>query len=529
MSRRLVICTIVTFGMAVLPGVHVAHAAGSGSSTGIASGDFDGDGRDDLAVGVPFEDVGPEGDEINDAGAVNVIYGGADGLKPGGNQFWHQEQPGVADQSESGDHFGQALAAGDFDGDGRDDLAIGVPSEGVGIEFGAGAVHILYGSASGLSAAGDVVFNQDSQGIANAPNNSDSFGFSLAAGNLGRSSHDDLVIGVPFEFVTANQAGQVHTLYGSNNGLTSNNAQVWHQDIAGIAGVAAMGENFGFALAIANFGKSGHKDLAVAVPQDTSGVVNDVLDAGAVNVIYGSANGLRAKGDQRWSQDSEGINDAAEGDDGFGWALAAADMGRSGVADLAVGAAFEDVGPEGSEVDNAGGVNVIFGTDTGLKATNDQHWTQEDTSDPPGDFDTFGGTLAAANLGKGSRADLVVGVPFDDVTVSQAGRVQVFYSTDQGPTANGAQTWTQDSQGVSDAAEAHDYFGISLATGDFGKTNVKDLAIGVMNESTVGAVQEIFGGAGGLTPAGEQLWTQDTPQIKDIAEPNDYFGYGVAT
>lgn len=41
---------------------------------------------------------------------------------------------------------------GDFGGDGRDDLAIGVVLEGIGTIISAGAVNVLLGSASSLQA-----------------------------------------------------------------------------------------------------------------------------------------------------------------------------------------------------------------------------------------------------------------------------------------------------------------------------------------------------------------------------------------
>jgi hypothetical protein len=57
------------------------------------------------------------------------------------------------------DEFGVALATGDFDGNGSDDLAIGVPGENSGSISDAGAVQVLYGLDGTTGAFGTVRFN----------------------------------------------------------------------------------------------------------------------------------------------------------------------------------------------------------------------------------------------------------------------------------------------------------------------------------------------------------------------------------
>ena len=89
-------------------------------------GDFDDDGFDDLAIGVIGDRVGP----VNNAGTVNALYGSSAGLTTAGSQLWHQNIAGVRGEATSGDLFGNALAVGDFDGDGFDDLAIGAARRG---------------------------------------------------------------------------------------------------------------------------------------------------------------------------------------------------------------------------------------------------------------------------------------------------------------------------------------------------------------------------------------------------------------
>ncbi|MDQ3991347.1 MAG: hypothetical protein M3245_03430, partial [Actinomycetota bacterium] len=61
----------------------------------------------DLAIGVPFEDLGCC-DEDN--GAVHVLYGSGYGVRSSGSQLWTQESPGMFGLDEAGDWFGWALA-----------------------------------------------------------------------------------------------------------------------------------------------------------------------------------------------------------------------------------------------------------------------------------------------------------------------------------------------------------------------------------------------------------------------------------
>ncbi len=78
-----------------------ASEAAAASST---YADFNNDGFDDLAIGVPGETI----DGFSRAGAMNVIYGSAAGLQTSSpaDQFWHQDSPGVEDTAEESDRFG---------------------------------------------------------------------------------------------------------------------------------------------------------------------------------------------------------------------------------------------------------------------------------------------------------------------------------------------------------------------------------------------------------------------------------------
>ena len=134
------------------------------SGASLAAGDLNGDGVDDLAVGVPLEDVFASGfGQRVDAGAVNVIYGVLGvGLTTTDNLILHQEVPGVILNANDDDRFGYSLAIGDFTGDLQPDLAVGVPGEFRVAFDNAGAVEIFETGADGIDVfAEEQIFSQD--------------------------------------------------------------------------------------------------------------------------------------------------------------------------------------------------------------------------------------------------------------------------------------------------------------------------------------------------------------------------------
>jgi len=121
---------------------------------------------------------------------VHVVYGSTGtGLSGTGDQFWHQGSTGISLSEEASEFFGFALAAGDFNGDGYDDLAIGIPQDNAGdpVVAHSGAVVVLYGSRNKLSSTGFQYWYQTKDGIQGNLEWDDNFGWALAASRARQS------------------------------------------------------------------------------------------------------------------------------------------------------------------------------------------------------------------------------------------------------------------------------------------------------------------------------------------------------
>ncbi len=206
----------------------------------LATGDFDGNGRAEIAVGAPADTVLKNGQ-----GSVTVLD-----VRRRRATVLTQDSPGISGLAEVWDFFGTALATGDFDADGHDDLAIGVPGEGLSdnqraMDYGDGVVHVVYGSGSGLRTAASEAWSQRS--LKGEPRYFDRFGAALAAGDLNGDGDDELAIGVPGE-------NAVQVLAGTRSGGLTRNHNLL---------LTGEGGDFGAALATVT-----GRGLVVAAPGD---------------------------------------------------------------------------------------------------------------------------------------------------------------------------------------------------------------------------------------------------------------------
>ncbi len=367
------------------------RGAGDIMGWALAAGDFDGSGIDDLAVGIP-------GDRVNgfdDAGSILVLYGLGSGLSSTNHQFFDQDSSdgsgAMAGVAEAGDSFGYALAAGDFNDDGADDLAIGAPVETQDAFPGThhGAFHVLYGSSIvGLRLAGNQLWTQLNVDTGGSLEQDDLFGFVLAAGDLTGDGSDDLVIGTPFEddeaVGTLADVGEITVLYGAvETGLSTFLSQSYFESDVLPGSAVAPGDGFGFALALGNFldrtappaDPAGKLDLAIGSPWDN--VWNGVQqqnDAGSVIVTRHDLFNLNSGQARRWAQGYGGSAGALIPDQWYGSALAAGDFDGDGHGDLAIGASGFDPG-DGLD---QGAIYTLYGAlfSDGFESEDTAFWTE---------------------------------------------------------------------------------------------------------------------------------------------------------
>ena len=491
------------------------------STADLRFADFDGDGRTDVftkrtdnnqwrvswggattwddsvlnSASVPFGDL-RFGDHDGDGDSDVTYFTGAglyrysrSGVAAWGALATFTEQPHeLVTLPFPPERYGIALprcaagGSGDFDGDGIADIGIGSPGESLGspIQRAAGSTVVAFGAADGVLAAGSrspQAWNQDSEGIAGGIERFDRLGVLVASGDFNGDGFSDFVMSVPNENIGAlDDSGIVQVVYGSANGPSANGSipdQFWSQGSPSVEGGEEAGDLFGAALSTGDFNGDGFADLAVGVPGEDLGSPV-IRDAGSVNVIYGSASGLSATvvADQVWSQDSGGVEGGIERGDRFGSSLSSGDFNGDGFADVAIGVPGEDLGSP--VIRNAGSVNVIYGSASGLSATffADQVWSQDSTGVSGGieRADAFGSTVGVCDANGDGFSDLLVGVPKEDhdsPTKIDAGWVHIIYGSSAGVSTGAVLSElviAEGSPNVPGSVESGDHFGQSIAS-----------------------------------------------------------------
>jgi hypothetical protein len=524
-------------------------APAPGGSGATVYGDFNHDGYTDMAVGIPGYAVQSKNGPLAAAGAVEIFYGGPNGLSAMPNLLLTENSAHVAKVTRAGDQFGISAAVGDFNGDGFSDLAVGAPFSEVGGKTAAGNVFIFYGSATGITTTGAQIFNEQSNGSPHFSAKNDHDGFALVAGDFNGDVNpatgyriDDLADGVPNNtpdppptFKDIEGGGTVFILFGSPTGLSTQGEQDFDQTNSGMnAHKEQPFEHLAYSLAVGDFNGDGFADLAIGIPFRNLGATQNIKEGGGLAIVYGGPSGLSVTGNQYFDLTSKGLaaldTDGPNAFDHFGIALAAGDFNGAinpttglPIDDLAIG-----VPGDAATVANAGAVYILFGTTTGLTDTDAQRLTQTGLGGVDQTGANFGHTLAAGDFNGDGSTDLAIGAPNETVNgVLNAGAVYAVYGSASGLGVAGNQFWTQESLNNGSVSQAGDLFGNALAVGDFNGDGMADLAIGTPGKTIgtatgAGAVDVLYGTSVGLTTVNDQFWDENL--LGGTSNTGDGFG-----
>ncbi|MEV5411107.1 FG-GAP-like repeat-containing protein [Thermopolyspora sp. NPDC052614] len=381
--------------------------------------DYNRDGHADLIIGVPEGEVNGK-----EAGRIEVVYGSPGGPAPG-----ERKTIDLGSAATGGARFGAALAGGDFDEDGYADLAVAAPGGG----SAPGTVAVFFGSAQGLSdtavvlprppsvqgfglrlAAGD--FNRDGRhDLAAADYSSLWVTYGGPRTRAGRVTwhnvlRDTAAIGpIAVGDVTGDGYADLAVVYSVDDPADEGTGVVYRGSPDGLSGrMEGTFPGWGVGdVAIADFDGDGFGDIAAG---------NSFEDAeettGQIYLSRGSATRL-PEGPVHLTIKSPGMPTYPEDTSGFGSALATGDVNGDGYADIAVGA---DGGQRGTAF-------VLYGGHNGLSPQGARVFEPKPLGVTDGSVQGFGLQVAVTDLNGDGAAEVAVTTRAPDrVTVLSPGR-----------------------------------------------------------------------------------------------------------
>ncbi|MCB9024841.1 MAG: FG-GAP repeat protein [Bdellovibrionaceae bacterium] len=360
------------------------------------------------------------------------------------------------------DYFGTALAVGNYNGDANLDIFVGVPRSDVN-GLDSGSVYVYNGTGSSATWVTSVTVPDAS--IHNPYSvASDYFGWSLAIGEVTGDSTQDLIVGIPFSdyFGTNQGMAIIYNDIGSNQ--TANNI------IPGVQSVYTTTYS-GYGMALADLNGDTKDDFLFGSPLFTG---DGGYRQGRIDVYYSNSSGLINFSFPdlifyAWEDETHG--NYSSGSDYFGNGVCGGDINGDGKEDLIVGAPLDD-----SRYADQGAIYIYLNRESNflnkpdiiLNTTGYELFQKQ-----------YGSSCLVMDFDRDGNNDLLVGAQADDIGGTDGGAVFIHFGTGSGLSKMPRQV-------IVDPGDTSNGFGSAIEAGDINNDGFPDLVIGAYLDDTGG-------------------------------------------